>query len=76
VTFTEPAKGEGEFDLSMDNENFRGEIISGKFNVRINNSHWDMQDYRVKRKHLEEAIETLLQLTGSTITRTIEYINT
>jgi hypothetical protein len=54
VAFTEPAKGGGEFDLSIDSEKYRGEIISGKIEVATSNKDWDLQDYRVKRKHLEK----------------------
>lgn len=75
VTFTEPAKGGGEFDLSIDSEKYRGEIISGKIKVARNKNDWDTQDYRVKRKNLEKIIDTIQQLTGGVVTGTTEYIN-
>jgi hypothetical protein len=75
VTFTEPAKGGGEFDLSIDSEKYRGEIISGKIKVARNKNDWDTQDYRVKRKNLEKIIETVQQLTGGVVTGTTDYIN-
>lgn len=75
VTFTEPAKGGGEFNLSIDSDKYRGEIMSGQINVRMNGNHWDTQDYKIKRRQLENIVETVLQLTGGVLTKVTEYIN-
>src|SRR5260370_41032156 len=75
VTFTAPAKGGAEFELSIDQENIRGEVISGQINVKRTGIDWDNQDYYVKRKHLEKITEAILKLSNSKLTKTIEYIN-
>ena len=75
VTFTEPAKGGGEFDLSIDNPVYRGEIVSGTINVSRNKNGWDHQDYEYKRKTLENIIGNILRLTGGIVTKTTEYVN-
>jgi hypothetical protein len=61
--------------LSIDSTKYRGEIISGKINVKLNNNNWDTQDYQNKRKQLEKVIGTVVELTRGTVTRTTEYIN-
>lgn len=75
VTFVEPAKGEAKFDLSIDSEKYRGEIISGKINVKKIDNNWEIDDYNTKRKSLEKIIESLLKLTSGVITKRNEYIN-
>jgi hypothetical protein len=75
VEFSRPAKGGGEFDLSIDNKNYRGQIIGGEIKLNLKDNSWDMLDYEDKKKSLKKTVESILALTNGELTRTTEFIN-
>ena len=75
VMFIAPAKGGAEFELLIDDERYRGAIMSGPINVQRIDHNWDMSAYYSKKRLLEEMIQTVIKLTNGSVTKTTEGFN-
>lgn len=75
VEFARPAKGGGEFDMSIDNKGYRGQIISGEIKLSRRDHSWDMLEYEEKKRSLNEIVDSILNLTQGQLTKTLEVIN-
>lgn len=75
VEFARPAKGGGEFDMSIDNKDYQGQIIGGGIKLSRKDHSWDMLEYEEKKKSLKEIVDSILNLTQGQLTRTLEVIN-
>jgi hypothetical protein len=76
LTFLEPAKEGAVFELTIDSNIYRGEVIRGQMSVKyMGNTKWDSDEFQSKRKILEGITDKLMEITGGQVTKRETYTN-